>query len=447
MLSVRDILKAAGGRLYSGPGRRSFCGLSIDSRAVKRDEVFLAIKGERFDGHDFTREALKRGASGVIVSRVSGALPKCASVIVVKETLKALGDIAAFHRKRFNIPVFGITGSNGKTSVKELVSSILSVDYNVLKNRGTENNFVGLPMALLGLKAKHDAAVLELGANHLGEIGRLTEILTPTIGVITNIGESHLEFLKDKRGVLKAKSEMAKGLAGDSLLILNGDDPMLSRLKAGCKVLRFGLRPGNAFRATNVRLSESASFVLNDAYPLVINAPGKHNIYNALAAIAAVSRLGISISHIRKVLTGFKTPKMRMEQRRINGLTVIDDAYNSNPLSLKNAVEAFSCLKVEGKKIMVSGDMLELGKKGRFYHDAAGRIIAKSGIDDLITVGELSRYTAKGASRAGMKRRRLRSCADAIEASEILKDIVESGDAVLIKGSRAMRMERATRKL
>ncbi|MEE8360368.1 MAG: UDP-N-acetylmuramoyl-tripeptide--D-alanyl-D-alanine ligase [Candidatus Omnitrophota bacterium] len=447
MFSVRDILNASGGRLHSNHRKRPFTGVSIDSRTVKKGEIFIAIMGERFDGHDFIGSALKRGACGIIISRIPDTLPRGATVIMVKDTLTALGDIAAFHRERFDIPIVGITGSNGKTSVKELLFSLLSSKYKVLKNRGTENNFVGLPMTLLGLSGSHDAAVLELGASHLGEIGRLTDILKPTIGVITNIGESHLESLRDKKGVFKAKSEMALRMAEGSLLVLNGDDPMLSRVKTKCKISKFGLKAHNAFRATNIISRRKISFVLNDAYPLTIKAIGRHNVYNALAAIAAASRFNISIAQIRESLADIRPPKMRMEEMRINGITVINDAYNSNPLSLKSAVEAFSSLEAGGKKIMVSGDMLELGKKGRFYHDVAGRIIAKASIDRLITVGELSRYTAKAASKAGMKGRRLWSCSDTAEAAGILKDIASSGDTILIKGSRAMGMERVTRNL
>lgn len=441
MFNLKEILDATGGILLSKKRYAGFTGVSIDSRSVKRGDLFIAIKGIRFDGADFIGKAIEAGASGVVVSQHGKC--DCGEVtrIRVGDTLRALGDIAAYHRNRFNIPFIGITGSNGKTSVKELTAHLLGSKYNILKNIGTENNLVGVPLTLLRLEKEHSIAVLELGANHPGEIGRLSEILRPDAGVITNIGESHLEFFKDKSGVFKAKTEMINSLDKDSILVINGDDEMLSEIKSRARIIKFGLERSNDFRATDITSGESISFMMNGSHRFTVGAIGKHNVYNVLASLAVVSGFGINPGDAGEALSGFRFPRMRMEFRRVNGIGVINDAYNSNPLSLRNAIEAFSDLETKGRRIVVSGDMFELGEKSRFYHNDAGRLIAGSPVDFLVTVGQLSRFTREGASSAGMDAEKIRSCSDAAEAAMVLKKIIRSGDTVLIKGSRAMHME------
>lgn len=452
MFNLDDILKATGGRaLYAGHNaqkkKMQILGISIDSRTIKKRELFVAIKGRRFDGHDFIDEAIKKGACGVVLElNPKEAMPALKNKgrigVRVKDTLMALGDIAAYHRRRFNIPVIGITGSNGKTTVKEMISQILKRSYNVLKNRGTENNLIGLPLTLLNLTENHSVAVLEMGANHSGEIKRLAEILKPTVGLITNIGPSHLEFLKDKAGVLKVKSEMVHGLGRKDLLVLNGDDPMLSKIRPRCRRLTFGLKRNNDFRAANIKLNGHISFMLNNLHPFIINILGMHNLYNALAAIAVSSHFDIDLSAIRCALLDFRLPAMRMELKNINGLEVINDAYNSNPVSLKWAIQTLSDFKRKGRKILVTGDMLELGRRCRLFHSQAGRLAAESSIDALIAVGRFSGYTAVAANRAGMKWRNLWPCSSIQEAVDILKRIAKKGDTVLVKGSRGMAMEK-----
>jgi len=436
---ISEIEKATGGKASMRQKNRRFAGICADSRTIKRGELFICLRGERFDGHDFIRQALRRGARGVVVSDTEKYAFKGAPVIRVKDTLKALGDIAAYHRRRFAVPAVGITGSNGKTTAKEMIAHILGRRYNVLKNAGTENNLIGLPLALLRLKKMHDIAVLEMGTNRPGEIGRLTEILKPSIGVITNIGLSHLEFLKNKQGVLKAKSELIRRLRRGDKAVLNGDDAMLSRARTRAGRITFGFKGCNDFRAACVKSDGGVRFVLNGAYPFRIDTPGSYNIYNALAAIAVARQFGVSIHEMREALASFEFPAMRMERRNIKGITVINDAYNSNPLSLRAAVETLSGLKA-GRKIIVSGDMYELGARSRYYHGMAGRVIAASSVDALVTVGPLSGETAAAAGRAGMNGRSVTACSDAREAAGILKRLARKGDAVLIKGSRAMKM-------
>ncbi len=404
MLNIAEVLKR---------------GVSIDSRTIKRGQFFIAIRGKRFDGHDFIDTALKKGAFGVI-GEEKGAM------IRVKDSLTALGNIAAYHRKRFNIPIVGITGSNGKTTTKDMIAHILSYKGTVLKNNGTENNLIGLPLTLLRLKSRHSFAVLEMGANSFGEIRRLSNILKPNIGLITNIGPSHLEYFKDIEGVLKAKSELLEVLGIKETLFLNGDDAMLTRLKPRSIVKTFGKGRKNDIQPSHLKVK----FL------------GEHNEFNALSAIGVCMHLGISMNIIQEALGSFKGSSMRMEHKRIKGIDIINDAYNSNPLSLKCAIDAFSKFKAKGKRIVVSGDMLELGKKDRLFHGRAGRHIASSSIDKLVAVGSLSRYTLQAASRAGMDKDCLWSCLDSREAAALLKKIIEPGDAVLIKGSRSMSMEK-----
>jgi len=446
MFDIGDILKATGGSLqftvYGSQDKRPISGVSIDSRTIKKDEIFVAIKGKKFDGHEFVREAVKKGAAGAVVDRDIEKTPRRIAVIRVGETIKALGDIARFHRSRFDIPVIGITGSNGKTTVKEMFSFILQKRYNILKSKGTENNHIGVPLTLLRLRKVHSAVVIEMGANHHGEIDRLAEIVKPAIGLITNIGSSHLEFFKDELGVLKAKSELVRKLPREGVVILNGDDKLLLRIKPRCKKITFGFRAGNDYRATDIKIDNKTSFLLNNTYRFKLKTLGWHNLYNALAAIAAARHMGVAMLDVKNALLNFKVPSMRTEFKTIRGINIIDDAYNSNPLSLKCAIDALSKLKTRGRRILVSGDMLELGDKSRLLHTLAGRLIAGSSIDTFIGVGKFSQFAVDAAGSAGMARCRLWLCPGVKEASGVLRSIARRGDAVLVKGSRGMRMER-----
>jgi len=450
MFRIEEIIKATGGKAKGKvPGAmHRVAGVSIDSRTLKKNELFIALKGERFDGHDFIQEAVRKGARGVIAERIPKNCIEGARVIIkVTDSVRALGDIAAWHRRRFNIPVAGITGSNGKTTVKEMTSSVLGKAHDILKHRGTENNLIGLPLTLLRLNRRHDAAVIEMGANHHGEIGRLTEILKPTMGLITNIGYSHLEFLKTRSGVLKAKSELAHRLRRQDMLFINGDDTMLTGIRTRANKITFGLKQRNDYHATNIRLGSSVSFVLNNSYPLMVKVPGMHNLYNTLASISLCRFFGMTIPEIREGLLDFRAPSGRTEFKTVKGFNIIDDAYNSNPLSVSQAIDTLSRLKTKGKRILVFGDMLELGAKTKYFHTTAGRAIAASPVTSLVTVGALSRSTIDAAKRAGMKKRDLWPCATTEEAAAVLKRIAGRKDLVLIKGSRGMRMEKVIERL
>lgn len=452
MFTGEDILKATDGKLISTSPNQIIENISTDSRTISQGELFVALEGKNFDGHNFIGECLLKGAVGVIVREgrhfaFSDLSTKSASApffIEVPDTLKALGDIAHFHRMRFDIPIIGITGSNGKTTTKDMTAQILSTKYKVLKNQGTFNNLIGVPQTLLKLNSGHEAVVLEMGTSHLGEIGRLAEIVKPNIGVITNIGPSHLEFLKDIETVAKAKVELFEGFTPEDAAIWNADDGMLSALyqTLRCKKKTFGASPACDYCATDIEYLENGwRFALNQNKLIKIKLLGRHNVYNALAAIAAGDTLGIEYEDIFFSLLNFSPPLMRMQILEIGGITVINDSYNSNPKSMESAIHVLSNFKSGGRRILVSGDMLELGEVSRYFHHQAGLDVAGANIDMFIGVGPLSKETAVAAIRAGMNSDAVWFCNDAAEAGGILLKILHSGDVVLIKGSRAMQME------
>ncbi|MDP6685518.1 MAG: UDP-N-acetylmuramoyl-tripeptide--D-alanyl-D-alanine ligase, partial [Candidatus Omnitrophota bacterium] len=311
MFTVKDILVATKARLFSGSEDDILKGVCTDTRRLKKGELFLAIKGERFDGHNFILDAVSKGARGVLaqdgcIVNSKFRLPDMV-FISVPNSIRALGDIANYHRNRFNIPFIGITGSNGKTTTKEMASAILSKKFDCLKSFGTENNQIGVPFTLLRLNANHKIAVLEMGTNHIGEIGRLSEITRPTIAVITNVGPSHLEHLKDTDTVLKAKSEILEHLHKDGKLVVNADDESVCKMKTDFKMIRFGLKKTCDFYADNLNVEpDKINFRLNGKWEINLNLVGRHNVYNALAAIAASWDFGISIDDIRDALEEFK---------------------------------------------------------------------------------------------------------------------------------------------
>ncbi len=447
MFTVKDILTASKGKLLSGNPDEILTGLSTDTRKIKKGELFLAIKGGQYDGHSFILDAVSKGAAGVLVqeggiTNVNFKLPDDVSFISVRDSIRALGDIGNFHRSRFTIPIIGITGSNGKTTTKEMVAAILSKKFNALKNFGTENNNIGVPMTLMRLNSEHNIAVLEMGTNHLGEIRRLADIARPTIGIITNVGPSHLEYLEDMDTVLKAKAEMLEYMDKDAKLILNNDDEYLAKMKTNLKTVRFGFDKKSDFYADKINMEpDGISFRMNGKWDISLGVLGRHNVYNALSSIACAWDFGISIEEIKDALREFKVPNMRMEVKRFGDIKIINDTYNANPQSMKQAIEALRDMVTDGRKILIAGDMLELGTfSGRFHH-LVGKQAAESGIDLIVAVGKLAEHVSKGAQEAGMSERKIKLCAVTKEAREKVAGLIKKGDTILIKGSRAMRME------
>lgn len=444
-MKVQEILDITKGNIVSGDpaAEIDLAAISTDSRAISAGQFFLPLKGDNFSGEDFIDDAFDKGAIGVLTS---DAEPKAQGpdkiIIIVKDTLKALQKIAHAHREKFNIPVIGVTGSNGKTTAKDMMAKILSPKYNVLKNEGTKNNQIGLPQTLLKLNKEHEICILEMGTNHMGEIRVLADIARPDIVVITNIGPSHLKFLKDLEGVFESKKEIFEFLGDDSIAVLNGDDEYLSKVKSNkFKIKRFGLDKGNDFQASIVSTEKGKiDFLVNDKAPFVLNMAGVHNVYNALAAIAVADHFNLDYDSMKKELAGYTPTYMRMNIKDIDGVVIIDDAYNSNPLSMRAALETVRSYPAKAKWI-VSGDMLELGEKEDYFHSMIGEAIAKGGFDGLLTFGKLSQKTSSAALESGMIKDRVWHCSDREEIAAILRKVAKAGDCILIKGSRAMKME------
>jgi UDP-N-acetylmuramoyl-tripeptide--D-alanyl-D-alanine ligase len=424
-------------------------GVSTDTRTLKPSEAFLALRGDNFDGHDFILQAIKKGASCVICEKplTGGDKARKTPLVIVKDTQKALGDLARFQRNKFSIPVIAVTGSNGKTTAKEMIACVLGTRYKVLKSEGTRNNQIGLPLALLKLKKTDELAVLEIGTSHFGEVEYLAQTCRPNLGVITNIGPAHLQHFKTLNGVLKEKSALLKGLLSPQIAVLNTDDPFLAKEAARKKfrpfVVGFGLKNQSDFFAHKIRLAKgSLEFLVNAKNQFNLKTPGCYNVYNALAA-AAVGRLfGLEYRQIISALSGFNFPRSRLNFLTLNRVRFIDDTYNSNPLSLEAALNTLEDMQIKGRKILVMGDMLELGAQAAFLHRQAGRLAARA-CDTFITVGSLSKLAAQSARDCGFRKGSIFSCDSCAQARELLyKEILpRKDDIVLVKGSRRMKME------
>ena len=440
MFTLGEIAKATKGRLINADSGVAIKGVSIDSRTISADELFIAIKGERFDGHRFLEEVFKKGAPAAVVSTDISKSKR--PLIKVSDTMKALGDIASAYRRKLTIPIAGITGSNGKTTVKDMIARILSKRYKVAKTHDTENNLIGVPLTLLKIKDE-SFAVIEMGTNAPGEMDYLAQIVKPDVGLIINIGPSHLEGLKTLKDILKEKSRLFNHLERQGCAIINKDDPLLSSLKIKSKTLTFGITSKtcdyHADKITNQKTG--TQFILNNRYKFTLPVLGMHNIYNALAAISVCSALGVGIKVCQEALPDFQPAKMRFNISSHNGIDIINDAYNSNPLSMKAALDTLGALKTKGSRIVVAADMLELGKDADRLHYETGCMIAKSGVDILITVGGLAAKMAEGARDNGMDDNRVKNFKDNKEAAEFLLDISKPNDTILVKGSRAMKME------
>ena len=400
MFTLREILSVVKGSRVTGRGSRVIKGVSTDTRTIKPGELFIPLVGEKFDGRKFIPEALRRGAS----------------VLEVKDGLKALQALAAYHRSKFRIPIIGITGSVGKTTTKDMLASILSQEMKTLKNEENFNNEIGVPLTLLKLTRKHKAAVIEMAMQRLGEIEELAKIVKPTIALITNIGEAHLEFLKTKRNVARAKAEIFKFLRKEHFAVINQDDEyfehLLSRVAGrGPRVVTFGI-------------IEKADITTKDLKGIKLPIPGEHNVYNALAAIAAAKILKIKKASIKKGLERFKPSRQRMEIiNRTDWIKIINDSYNANPQSMAAALRTLASL--EGRKIAVLGEMLELGKSAVSAHRRILKLTNELKIDKTYLFGRLwpKSYRSKTL------------------LIKNLKKIIRPRDIILVKGSRGTKME------
>jgi UDP-N-acetylmuramoyl-tripeptide--D-alanyl-D-alanine ligase len=447
MFKLSEVIKITQGRPIQKGKARAVKAVSTDSRTLSAESLFICLQGERFDGHEFIKEAVKKKAAAVIVEKEIAKINNAALwLIKVKDTLRALGDLANYQRSKFELPLIAITGSCGKTTTKEMLARILADRFPVLKSQGTENNLIGLPHTLLRLNRRHRFCVVELGTNKKGEIKRLCEIARPNIGIITNIGQAHLEFFRDENGVLEEKSALFKALPSYGLGVINADDPFLERLsrkKWPFKIISVGMDQAADFRAEKVRFfKRSLAFDLRGEH-FQLNILGRHNLYNALAAIASANFLGLDLKIIRQALTNFTLPKMRMQYQQLQGVEVINDSYNANPSSVLSALGFFAQYPTSGRRIFVFGDMLELGKKSQRLHRMIGEKVAGSGIDIFVTVGKASHLSAQEAMRKKMPGKFVWRCVSPEQASSVLAHLARRRDAILIKGSRKICMERA----
>lgn len=453
-LSVQEILEATEGRLLRGEPSQRIRSFSTDTRTLKPGDLFIPLKGKRFDGHDFLPEAFAKGAIGALFDTQHPPPPPHPStldlvLLQVEDTLQALGEIAKRWRSQFSIPLVAVTGSNGKTTTKEMIRSILAQDRSVLASQGTFNNLVGVPLTLLALAPFHEAVVLELGMNALGEIRRLSEIARPDVGVITNIGEAHLEFLGSMEGVARAKGELLPFLEGEKVAVLNLDDPYCNGLlpQVRGRLLTFGLNEKADLWAGGIRLRKGGgtTFVLyrgEEAVPVELPATGYHNVYNALAAAAVGCAFDLSLPRIAEGLKRTSLAPMRFERRQLHsGAVLINDAYNANPTSMRAAIETFFHVKEGRKAILVLGDMLELGEASKEAHFRLGQFVARFNPDLLITVGEKSKQIAKGAVASGLPAERVHPLKDRAEARACLHASLSEDTWVLVKASRGMRLE------
>jgi UDP-N-acetylmuramoyl-tripeptide--D-alanyl-D-alanine ligase len=450
---LSDVLEATGGRLVHGNDMTSFRGISTDSRSIQEGELFVAIAGQRYDGHQFVKGAYEKGALGVMVSEAyvakeSPHSEKKGCWIAVPDTVTALGDLAAFCRRQSKASVVAITGTNGKTTTKEMTAAVLSQAFQVLKTPGNFNNLIGLPLTLLSLDEDHEWAVLELAMNRPGEIGRLARICRPQVGVITNIGPGHLAGVKDMDGVMKAKGELLEVLGEDGTAVLNIDDQRICRLAEDFdgRVVSFGIHSSAEVWATPVSQSRSScSFDLcwyDESIRVSLAIPGSGAIYNALAAAAVGYRLGLSMEEVRTGLEALVPLPGRMEISMLSGgIYVINDTYNANPASMGLSIDTLRSLKGNGRGIFVAGDMMELGDHADRAHRELGVLVSRAGIARLYATGRFAEAVAEGAKGAGMDAEKT-FIGNHEQIIENLKGSLGPGDWVLVKGSRLMAMEK-----
>ncbi|NLC69848.1 MAG: UDP-N-acetylmuramoyl-tripeptide--D-alanyl-D-alanine ligase [Desulfuromonadaceae bacterium] len=445
-LDIQKITKVVNGKVSRGDAKVVVTGFSTDSRTLRPGDLFIPLRGEHFDGHDFLLEAVRRGAAACLSEDLCAGLS--VPVIMVEDTLTALGDLAATLRAGFTGPVVGVTGSSGKSTTKEMLSAILALTGPGLKSEGNFNNLIGLPLTLLKLTAEHQWIVVEMGASQRGEIARLTQIAQPTVGVITNIGLCHLEGMQGLDGVARAKGELFAGLQPGASAVLNADDPrvMLVPVANGVNRVLYGFSAEAQVRGEDAKTDgEGVSFNLrlpDGLYPVRLPVRGQHNVSNALAAAAAAFCLDIPVELVVRGLEGFSRLRGRMEICPLGqGIILLDDTYNANPLSVTAALNALAEMTEGGRRIAVLGDMLELGEQSEALHFEVGEKGAAL-LDILILVGKDAAAMGRGAVKGGMRPETIFQCADHGAAAALLRRLLRSGDRVLLKGSRGMKMER-----
>lgn len=438
---LKEVLSATGGN-SSGDPMISFNSISTDTRTIQPGSLFIALLGEKFDGHHYIEDAVKNGAVGVIISRKDITVPNGTIDITVADTKRAFQDLARFHRQRFSVPLIAITGSNGKTTTKDMTAAVLSSRLSVLKTLANFNNEIGLPQTLLNLRSDHQAAVVEMGMRGKGEIQVLADIALPTIGVVTTVSETHIELLGSVENIADAKAELVSSIPDSGTVILNGDNILVREMakKTHAKIVFFGMNDADITATDIVQTEAGISFDCcwkTQRFRVNLATFGRHNIYNALAAIAVGRELGLTPNEICSGIALFAADDMRMHVQTIGKYRVINDAYNASPLSMAAAIDVLKDIGT-GRTVAVLGDMLELGDLAPEAHRKIGEKLVDRHIDLVLTVGRLSEYIIQTTQTAGIP---AIACNNHEAARQALRELLQPGDTVLLKGSRGMKME------
>jgi len=445
-LSIFQIAEFASASVSGGDGNVSIDKISTDSRTLKRGELFVALRGENFDGHKFVEAAVKTGAVGAIVDLGwKGKVPDNFTVIRVEDTLQAYQTVAANYRKSLPLRVLAITGSNGKTSTKDFAAAVLGRRFRVTKTQGNFNNHVGLPRTMLEATSQDEVAVWEIGMNHPGEVAALAKIAAPDAALITNIGIAHIEFMGSREAIAAEKGALAEAIGPQGSIILNADDPFSKNIAARthAKVIFAGTTAGTIRAGEITQSAHGSDFtILEGAHRCraQLPVPGLHMVQNAMLAVAAGRLFGLSLEEAAAGLVAAPLAKARLQIRQIGGVQFIDDSYNANPDSMKAALRTLVELDADGKRIAVLGEMRELGKESARGHREVGETAAELGVDQLIAIGDMGAAIAEAAQQAGLEK--TAAVGSISEAAEMLTEITAPGDLVLIKGSRAARTER-----
>lgn len=447
--SLEELAAAMGARAIGQAGACTVTGVSTDSREVRRGDLFFAIRGDRYDGHRFVTNAIDSGAMAAVVSdldRVPRDLHDAGLLLLVDDTTAALNRLAAFHRRQVRAAVIGITGSNGKTTTKEMVHQVLKVRLRGRAAPKSFNNNIGVPLTLLSVEPDDDYVVAEIGSNAPGEVSQLAAIASPDVGVITSVGETHLERLKTLAGVAVEKSSLVEHVREGGCAVINGESDLLvdavrRRRARPERIVRFGRSGDVELRATDLESGpDHVRFRVNGSLPVNLPIPGPHNALNALAALAVGRELGIEMAGGAAQLARFTAPSMRLETHRYGRLTLINDAYNANPASMAAALDVLRSWPIGYRRFFVAGQMRELGEASPAKHEELGRQVTAAGIEVFLAVGEMADVTAEAARRSG-RFTQVETAANPADAVAVLKRVVRPDDVILIKGSRAEGLE------
>ncbi|QPS28972.1 UDP-N-acetylmuramoyl-tripeptide--D-alanyl-D-alanine ligase [Clostridium perfringens] len=447
-LNLQEIVKATKGALLKEADVKEIKAVSTDTRKIEEGTMFIALKGENFNENNYVLDAFNKGAKIAIVDEVKcdlNELKEDVALIKVQNTGRALMDLAKFYREKLGLKVVGITGSAGKTSTKDLVAAVLSYKYKVFKTKGNFNNEIGLPLMILELDSTYDVAILEMGMRGLGQIKELAEIASPDLGIITNIGISHIEILKTRENILKAKMEIATFFDKNNTLVVCGNDDFLGALpEAEYKIVKTGVGENFKIGAKNIALEElSSKFTVYDGEKeeeFSLDMPGEHNISNLMLGIAIAKELGVSFEEMKRGLKNIEATSMRLELIKKDGFSILNDCYNSSPVAVKSAIDVMK--NIEGKRrIAVLGTMRELGHKSEEAHEEIGKYAKENGIEKVLCFGDFSENIKEGYGEG---------CTVYENKEELIKDLLNiicDGDIILVKASRSLKFEEITKAL